>query len=242
MAGHSKWANIKRHKGKQDAIRGKIFTKLIKEITVAARMGGTDDPDSNPRLRLAIDKAFAANMTKDTITRAAKRGAGDLDAADMFEMVYEGYAPHGVAVVVECLTDNKNRTAGDVRHAFSKFGGNMGSDGSVSYMFEKMGVITLKPGYEEEAVFEAALDAGAQEVSLEEDGCIIVQTSPENLLKAKQALEAAHFIVSDASTTRMADIRVALTEEQAEKLDKMLDMLEDNDDVQNVYTNADYPN
>lgn len=240
MAGHSKWANIKHRKGAQDAKRGKIFTKLIKEITIAARMGG-GEIDSNPRLRLAIDKALAANMTKDTITRAVKRGSGDQDGADMFEMVYEGYAPNGVAVVVECLTDNKNRTVADVRHAFSKFGGNLGTDGSVSYMFEKIGMITLQPGYEEDAVFEAALEAGAEEVTMEDDGSIIVQTSADDLLNAKEALEAANFVVTDATATRMADIRVPLDAEQAEKLDKMLDMLEDNDDVQNVYTNADYP-
>jgi YebC/PmpR family DNA-binding regulatory protein len=240
MAGHSKWANIKHRKGKQDAKRGKVFTKLIKEITVAARMGG-GDADSNPRLRLAVDKALSANMTKDTITRAVKRGAGDQNGAEMFEMVYEGYATNGVAVVVECLTDNKNRTVADVRHAFSKFGGNLGTDGSVSYMFEKIGVISLQPGYEEDAVFEAALNAGAEEVILEDDGSMIVQTTPEDLLKVKQALEAANFVVTDASATRMADLRVPLDEEQAEKLDRMLDMLEDNDDVQDVYTNADYP-
>lgn len=240
MAGHSKWANIKHRKGAQDAKRGKIFTKLIKEITVAARMGG-GDPESNPRLRLAIDKALGANMTKDTINRAVKRGSGDQDGADMFEMIYEGYAPNGVAVVVECLTDNKNRTVADVRHAFSKFGGNLGTDGSVSYMFEKIGLITLKPGYDEDAVLDVALEAGAEEVTTESDGSIIVQTAPEDLLKTKQALEAASFEITDASATRVADIRVPLNEEQAEKLDKMLDMLEDNDDVQNVYTNADYP-
>jgi YebC/PmpR family DNA-binding regulatory protein len=240
MAGHSKWANIKHRKGAQDAKRGKVFTKLIKEITVAARLGG-GELESNPRLRLAVDKALGANMTKDTINRAIKRGAGGDDSADMIESLYEGYGINGVAVMVECLSDNKNRTVADVRHAFTKFGGNLGTDGSVAYLFTKKGIMSFEPGLDEDAIMEAALEAGADDVIGNDDGSIDVHTSPEEMLNVKQALIDANFTPAFAEVTMEASTSVELDEEQAEKLQKMLDWMEDLDDVQNVYSNAVFP-
>lgn len=240
MAGHSKWANIKHRKGAQDAKRGKVFTKLIKEITVAARLGG-GELESNPRLRLAVDKALSANMTKDTINRAIKRGAGGDDSADMIESLYEGYGINGVAVMVECLSDNKNRTVADVRHAFTKFGGNLGTDGSVAYLFTKKGIMSFEPGLDEDAIMEAALEAGADDVIGNDDGSIDVHTSPEEMLNVKQALIDANFTPAFAEVTMEASTSVELDEEQAEKLQKMLDWMEDLDDVQNVYSNAVFP-
>ncbi len=237
MAGHSKWANIKHRKGRQDAKRGKIFTKLIREITVAARMGG-EDSNSNPRLRAAIDAALSQNMTKDTIERAVKRGAGNDEADNMEETRYEGYGPGGVAVMVDCMTDNKNRTVAEVRHAFSKMGGNMGTDGSVSYLFSKIGVISFAPGADEDAVMEAALEGGADDVVVEDGGSIEVVTSPEAFGAVKDALDQAELIADMAEVTQRASTSVELTASQAETMIKLTDMLEDLDDVQEVYSNA----
>ena len=239
MAGHSKWSNIQHRKGAQDAKRGKIFTKLIREITTAARLGG-EDTNSNPRLRAAIDKAFSNNMTKDTIQRAVKRGAGGDEGADMMEIVYEGYGPAGVAVLVECLTDNKNRTVAEVRHAFSKCGGNLGTSGSVAYLFEKTGLIHYKPGVDEEKIMEAALEAGADDITTEEDGSIDVTTSPDNFIDVKNALINAGFKPAHAEVTLLASTQAEITDlDQAQQMMKLNDMLEDLDDVQNVHSNAD---
>ncbi len=237
MAGHSKWANIKHRKGRQDAKRGKIFTKLIREITVAAKMGG-EDLGSNPRLRAAVDAALSQNMTKDTIERAVKRGAGSEDADNMEDTRYEGYGPGGVAVMVDCMTDNKNRTVAEVRHAFTKFGGNMGTDGSVAYLFSKIGVISFAPGADEDAVMEAALDGGAEDVVVEDDMSIEVITTPEDFGAVKDALDAAGLMADMAEVTMRASTSVELTQSQAETMMKLTDMMEDLDDVQEVYSNA----
>lgn len=240
MAGHSKWANIKHTKARQDAKRGKIFTKLIREITVAAKLGGAD-PGSNPRLRAAIDNAYSNNMTKDTINRAAKRGAGDDDAENLMETRYEGYGPSGVAVMVDCLTDNKNRTVAEVRHAFSKSGGNLGTDGSVAYLFKHTGLITFAPGSDEEKILDTALDASADDVTTNDDGSIDVMTSAENFIPVREALVAASLQPAHAELTMLASTEVTLDNNQAEKMIRLTDMLEDLDDVQNVYSNAEYP-
>ncbi len=238
MAGHSKWANIQHRKGAQDAKRGKLFTKLIREITVAARMGG-GDVASNPRLRAAIDKALGGNMTKDTIERAVKRGSGAIDGEDYAEIRYEGYGPSGLAVMVDCLTDNRNRTVAEVRHAFSKCGGNLGTDGSVSYLFSKLGVISYPAGCDEEAIMEAALEAGADDIVTNEDGSVDVQTSAEGFLDVKDAMIAAGCEPEHAEVTQQASTSVELDLDGAEKMLRMIAMLEDLDDVQNVYSNAD---
>ncbi len=239
MAGHSKWSNIQHRKGAQDAKRGKLFTKLIREITVAAKMGGGDS-DANPRLRAAIDNALSNNMTKDTINRAVTRGAGGGEGSDMVEIRYEGYGPNGVAVMVNCLTDNKNRTVAEVRHAFTKCGGNLGTDGSVSYLFSKIGLITFKNGADEEQVMEAALEAGADDVATNEDGSIDVTTNPDDFLNVKEAMIAAGLEPEHAEVTMIASTEVAIdSEDDATKMIRLSDMLEDLDDVQNVYTNAD---
>lgn len=239
MAGHSKWANIQHRKGAQDAKRGKLFTKLIREITVAAKMGG-GDPASNPRLRAAIDKGLAGNMTKDTIERAVKRGSGDMDGDNYDEIRYEGYGPAGVAVMVDCLTDNRNRTVSEVRHAFTKSGGNLGTDGSVAYLFTKTGMISFAAGADEDAVMEAALEAGADDVISNDDGSIDVVTSPENFMDVKDALTAAGLAADNAEITMNPATSVDLELEDAEKVMRLVDMLEDLDDVQNVYSNADF--
>lgn len=240
MAGHSKWHNIQHRKNAQDAKRGKIFTKLIREITVAAKMGG-GDPDANPRLRAAIDKAFSGNMTKDTIQRAVQRGAGGGEGSDMMELRYEGYGPCSIAVIVECLSDNKNRTVAEVRHSFSKYGGNMGNDGSVSYLFTKTGVITYAPGADEDAIMEAALEAGADDVQTNEDQSIDVLTQPDDMVTIKEALIEAGHTPDQADITMLASTQVAIDDaEKIEKVMKFINMLEDLDDVQNVYTNADF--
>lgn len=240
MAGHSKWANIKRHKGAQDAKRGKVFTKIIREITVAARMGG-GDPAFNPRLRLAVDKGIAANMPKDNVERAIKRGTGELEGAHYEEVTYEGYGPGGVAVMVDCTTDNRNRTAGEVRHAFSKHGGNLGTDGSVGYLFKQQGVISYPPGTQEDTVLEVALEAGAEDVVVDDDGAIDVITSPEAFAGVRDALVKKGLTPEMAEVTQRASVDVALTGEDAEKMLKLLEVLDDLDDVQNVFTNADFP-
>lgn len=240
MAGHSKWANIRHRKGAQDARRSKIFTKIIRELTVAARTGGAD-ADANTRLRAAIDKGLGANMPKDTIERAIKRGAGGMDGENYEEVRYEGYGPGGVAVMVGCMTDNRNRTAGDVRHAFTKHGGNLGTDGSVSYLFTKQGILSYPPGSAEDRIMEAALEAGAEDVVSHDDGSIEVLTTPEAFLGVKEAMFAAGLGPENAEVTMTPSMQVALDLETAQKLLGMIEMLEDLDDVQNVYTNVDIP-
>ena len=239
MAGHSKWANIQHRKKAQDAKRGKLFTKLIREITVAARLGG-GDPDSNPRLRAAIDKGLGANMTKDTIDRAVKRGSGAADGENYEEVRYEGYGPNGVAVMVDCLTDNRNRTVSEVRHAFSKAGGNLGTDGSVAYLFSKIGTLTFPAGSDEDKVMEAALEAGAEDIVTNDDQTIDVQTTPETFLDVKQAMLEAGLVPEMAEVTMSPSTSVDLELEDAEKVMRLVDTLEDLDDVQNIYTNADF--
>ena len=240
MAGHSKWHNIQHRKNAQDQKRGKIFTKFIRAITVAARTGG-GDPTANPRLRDAMDKAFTANMTKDTIQRAIKRGVGGEDGADMMEIRYEGYGPAGVAVMVDCLTDNKNRTVAEVRHAFTKTGGNLGTDGSVAYLFTKVGLITFAPDPKNEEVnTEAAIEAGASDIVSYDDGSLEVTTEPDDMVNIKDQLIKAGFTPAGSDVTMTASLEVPITDmDIAEKMMKLTDMLEDLDDVQNVYTNAD---
>ncbi|GAB3334966.1 YebC/PmpR family DNA-binding transcriptional regulator [Marilutibacter aestuarii] len=238
MAGHSKWANIQHRKGAQDAKRGKMFTKIIREISVAARAGG-GDPTNNPRLRSAIDKALGANMTKDVVERAIKKATGELEGISYEEIRYEGYAPGGVAVIVDCLTDNKVRTVADVRHAFGKFGGNLGTDGSVAFMFRKVGVLSYAPGADEDAITEAAIEAGAEDIVVyPEDGSIDVLTPPDAFDAVKAAMEAAGHAAARAEVTYRADNDIAVEGETAQQVAKLLDWLEDLDDVQNVYSNA----
>ncbi|MGJ8524413.1 Transcriptional regulatory protein PmpR [Halomonadaceae bacterium LMG 33818] len=239
MAGHSKWANTKHRKAAQDAKRGKIFTKLIRELTVAARQGG-GDPASNPRLRAAIDKALSSNMTKDTVQRAVDRGAGNADGEQMDELVYEGYGPEGVAVLVECMTDNRNRTASDVRHAFSKFGGNLGTSNSVAFLFEEQGRLGFAAGADDERIMETALEAGAEDVTEQDDGLLVV-TTPAEFGVVKDAFESTgltpdHSEVGKypANYTTISDVDLG------QRVMKLIDWLEDLDDVQNVYTNADF--
>ena len=241
MAGHSKWANIKHKKAANDKKRGKIWTKLIREITVAAREGSTSDPNAHPRLRLAVDKALAANMPKDTIERACKRGAGEMEGANYETIVYEGYGPAGIAIMVETLTDNRNRTVSEVRHAFTKAGGNLGTDGSVAYMFSKLGILIFPEGSDEDPIMEAALEAGADDVETTEDGIIEVVTSVEDFQAVKDAMEAAGLEAEFAEVTMKASTTTALTGEDAEKVVRLQDALEDLDDVQEVFTNADIP-
>ena len=238
MAGHSKWANIQHRKNAQDAKRGKLFTRLIREITTAARRGDPD-PANNPRLRLAIDKALTANMTRDTIDRAVKRGAGGDDGVTLEDIRYEGYGPGGVAVIVECMSDNRTRTVGEVRHAFTKHGGNLGADGSVSYLFHKCGVLTFPASAGEDKVMEAALEAGAEDVV--NDGAIEVLTDPGSFLKVKDAMEKAGLKPESAEVTLRASNSVSVTGENAELVIKLLEALEGLDDVQTVYSNADFP-
>jgi len=239
MAGHSKWANIKHRKAAQDARRGKLFTKLIREITVSARVGGADI-DSNPRLRAAVNKALTANMTRDTIERAIKRGAGAGDSENYEEIRYEGYAPGGVAVMVDCLTDNRNRTVSDVRHAFSKTGGNLGTDGSVAYLFNKRGIISFDADTDEEVIMDTALEAGAEDVVSNSDGTLEVWTTSEQFEDVGRALQEAGLQSKSAEVTMQAETEIQVSLEDAEKLVRLVDMLEDLDDVQNVYTNADF--
>ena len=241
MAGHSKWANIKHRKGVQDAKRGKIFTKIIREITVAARAGGGGDPKLNPRLRTAIDKALDQNMTRDTIQRAIQRGTGELEGAHYDEVHYEGYGPAGVAIMVECTTDNRARTVGEVRHAFSKHGGNLGQDGSVAFLFKKTGVLNYPPGTSEDKIMEAALEAGADDVVTDNDGSIEVLTAPEAFHAAIEAMGKRGFKPEHAEIQQRASTAAPVTGEDAEKLLKLLEALEDLEDVQNVFSNADFP-
>ena len=238
MAGHSKWANIQHRKGAQDARRGKLFTKLIREITVSARAGG-GEAANNPRLRAAMDKALTANMSKDTIDRAIKKGTGALDGDNFEEIRYEGYGSGGIAVMVDCLTDNRVRTVAEVRHAFSKAGGNLGTDGSVAYLFTKAGVLSYPKGLDEDALMEAALEAGADDVISLEDGGIDVLVQPEQFEAVRDSLIAAGLAPESAEVTMRASTTIALGEDDALKLVKLVDRLEDLDDVQNVYSNAD---
>lgn len=238
MAGHSKWANIKFRKGVQDAKRGKIFTKLIREITVAARMGGGDE-STNPRLRDAVKKALSQNMKRDTIDNAVKRGVGGLDGEAMVAMRYEGYGPGGIAVLVDCLSDNKNRTVSEVRHAFTKHGGNLGTDGSVAYLFSNQGEILMAAGLSEDKVMEVAIDAGASDVSMDE-GQIEVITPVENYHSVLNALSEAGLETEQSHLTMRAQLMVPIDDESAESLVKLIDMLEDLDDVQEVYSNAQF--
>lgn len=236
MAGHSKWANIKFRKGVQDAKRGKIFTKLIREISVSARMGGPDEM-SNPRLRDAVVKALKANMKRDTIDNAIKRGAGGLENANMVEMTYEGYGPGGIAILVACLSDNKNRTVSEVRHAFTKHGGNLGTDGSVAYLFNKQGEILLSPTSLTERAMDIAIEAGADDVVLH-DGQLEVITPVENYHSVLNALHAEAFEIEHSDITMRAENLIEVDLDTRDKLEKLIDMLEDLDDVQEVYCNA----
>lgn len=238
MAGHSKWANIKHKKAAQDAKRGKIFTKLIREITVAAKLGGGEIAD-NPRLRAAVDKALSANMTKDTIQRAIDRGAGGGDNENVEELVYEGYGAGGVAVLVEVMTDNKNRTVAEVRHAFNKCGGNLGTDGSVAYLFTKRGQILIESG-DEDLIMEAALECGAEDVLTLDDGSFDIVTTQNDVIEVKDALVARGLFVASAEVALVPSTAAELDLETAPKVMKLIDMLEDLDDVQNVYTNAEF--
>ncbi len=238
MAGHSKWANIKHKKAAQDAKRGKVFTKLIREITIAAKMGG-GEPADNPRLRAAIDKALSSNMTKDTIQRAVERGAGGGDNDNVEELTYEGYGPGGVAILVEVMTDNKNRTVAEVRHAFSKLDGNLGTDGSVSYLFSKRGQILIEAG-DEDRVIELAIDAGAKDVIIQDDGLIDVATTQNTVLEVRDMLVESNLLIVSAEVALVPSNAVELDEESAHKVFRLIDMLEDLDDVQKVYTNANF--
>lgn len=239
MAGHSKWANIRFRKGVQDAKRGKIFTKLIREISVAARTGGADE-SSNARLRDAVSKALKSNMKRDTIDNAIKRGVGGLDGESMVEMRYEGYGPGGVAILVDCLSDNKNRTVSEVRHAFTKHGGNLGTDGSVSYLFTKQGEILLTAGQSDEKAMDLAIDAGAEDVSMEE-GQIEIVTAADSYHSVLAILQKADYEIEQSHLTMRAQTLVPVDKESAENLIKLIDMLEDLDDVQEVHSNAEYP-
>ncbi|MEM8816773.1 MAG: YebC/PmpR family DNA-binding transcriptional regulator [Pseudomonadota bacterium] len=237
MAGHSKWANIQHRKGAQDKKRGKLFTKLIREITVAAKMGG-GDIDANPRLRLAVDKAKAQSMPKDNIERAVKRGAGETDGADYQEIRYEGYGPGGTAVMVDCLTDNRNRTVAEVRHAFTKFGGNLGADGSVNYLFNSVGQLMYPSGSDEDSIMEAAIESGAEDVVVDDDGSIEVLTEPAEFEQVRNAMLELGFEPDNAELTMRASTHAELGVNEAGSMVKMLEMLEDLDDVQQVYSNA----
>ena len=239
MAGHSKWANIQHRKGRQDAKRGKLFTRVIKEITVAAKLGGAD-PNANPRLRLAMDKASEANMPKDTVQRAIQRGAGGLEGANYEEIRYEGYGIGGAAVIVDCLTDNRTRTVAEVRHAFSKHGGNLGTDGSVAFQFRHCGQFLFAPGTSEDKVMEVAIDAGADDVGTDEEGGIEVTCAPGSFGALKGALAKAGLKADIAEITMKPLNETSLAGDDAAKMQKLLDALENLDDVQQVYTNAEF--
>ena len=237
MAGHSKWANIQHRKGRQDEKRGKVWTKLIKEITVAARLGG-GDLNANPRLRLAVDKAKDANMPNDNVQRAIARGTGTLDGVNYEEIRYEGYGINGAAVIVDCMTDNRTRTVAEVRHAFSKYGGNMGAEGSVAFLFKHCGQLLFAPGTPEEQLLELALEAGAEDVLTHEDGSLEVITAPFEFTRIRAALETAGLKPELAEVTMRPETDIDLDADQSEAMQKLLDALENLDDVQSVYTNA----
>lgn len=237
MAGHSKWANMKHRKARQDAKKNKIFTKIIRELTVAAKLN--PDIGANPRLRLAVDKALSENMTRDTIDRAIKRGAGASEGENYEELVYEGYGPNGVAVIVETMTDNHKRTVADVRHAFTKAGGSLGTSGSVSYLFTRRGVLVFAPGIDEDALMEAALDAGAEDIISDEDGSVEVLTTPDSFSDVKDLLAKLGFVADSAEVTLVPATWAQVDADHVGAFFKMIDQLEDSDDVQNVYHNAD---
>lgn len=238
MAGHSKWANIRHRKERQDAKKGKVYTKLIREITVAARAGA--EPNDNPRLRNAVDKALTANMSRDIIDRAIKKGAGGLEGADMEEVRYEGYGPNGIAVMVDCLTNNRNRTVGEVRHVFSKYGGNLGTDGSVAYLFKKLSQMTFAPGTSEDQVMEAALEAGAEDVVTNDDHSIDVFATVESFVELKQAMSVKGLHPDQAEITMVPVTAVTIDEQEtAQQAMTLLEKLEELDDVQAVYSNVD---
>ena len=240
MAGHSKWANIQHRKKAQDAKRGKLFTRLIREIVVAAKAGGSD-LDANPALRTAVDKAKSQSVPKDAIERAVKRGAGELDGSDYEEIRYEGYGPAGVAFIVDCLSDNRNRTVADVRHAFSKAGGNLGQSGSVAYMFDNVGILLYPPDCDEDAIMEAALEAGAEDVLVADDDSIEVITAADEYVAVKQAMTEAGFEPEESDLTMRASTNSELGVDDAQKVLRLIDLLESSDDVQEVYYNADIP-
>ena len=239
MAGHSKWANIKHRKGRQDAKRGKVFSVLIRELTVAAKLGGgvTDD---NPRLRTAVDKALAANMTKDTIERAIQRGAGGLEGENLEEVSFEGYGPGGIAVIVESMTDNNNRTVAEVRHAFTKSGGNLGTNGSVSYLFQKKGLISIAPEQDTEQVMEISIEAGAEDIEINEDETVTVSSSPEDFEDIKNALLEKEIKIDNSEVTLVPETTVKADLDTSLRVFKLLEMLEDLDDTQNVTSNIEF--
>lgn len=239
MAGHSKWANIKHKKAKEDAKRGKVFTRLIRELTVAARSGGSD-ADTNPRLRLAISKAQAENMPKDTMERAIKRGAGELEGVQMEEVRFEGYGPGGVAIMVDCLTDNNNRTVSEVRHAFSKMGGNLGTSGSVAFQFKEQGVLFFESVADEDALMEAALEAGAADIQFDEGSAEVV-TEPSDYATVYETLVAAGYTPDESEVTMRAENLSPVSLDDADKVMRLIERLEELDDTQSVYTNADFP-
>ena len=241
MAGHSKWANIQHRKGAQDKKRGKLFTRLIREITVATRMGGSGDPAANPRLRLAVDKALSANMPKDTMERAIKRGVGDLGGEQYEEVRYEGYGPGGMAIMVDCMTDNRNRTVAEVRHAFGKAGGNLGTEGSVAFLFTHTGVLNYPANVDEDRVMGVALEVGVEDVVVADDGSVEVLTQPEDFGIVLAAMQQAGLCPGSSEVTQRAAVAIHLDLQMAEKLIRLLEALEDLDDVQNVYSNADFP-
>ena len=238
MAGHSKWANIQHRKGAQDAKRGKLFTKLLREVAVSARTGGSD-PDSNARLRAAIEKAHSGNVPKDTVERAIKKAAGELDGQNIEEVRYEGYGPSGVAIMVDCMTDNRNRTVSEVRHAFTKCGGNLGTDGSVAYLFTQVGQISFPASANEDTLMEVALDAGADDLVINEDGSFDVLTTPELFGTVKDAMTGADLESEQAEVTMRPSTNISLDADAAKQMLRLLDMLDDADDVQQVYSNAD---
>ena len=239
MAGHSKWANIKHRKGRQDAKRGKIFSVLIRELTVAAKLGG-GAPEDNPRLRTAIDKALSANMNKDTIERAIQRGAGGLEGENLEEVTYEGYGPGGIAVLVESMTDNNNRTVAEVRHAFTKSGGNLGTNGSVAYLFEKKGVIRVQGGQDEDLVMELSIDAGAEDIEVNEDTSITVTSSPEDFETIKITLNSKEIVLEDSEIALIPENTVNADLDTSLKVYKLLESLEDLDDTQTVTSNVEF--
>ena len=239
MAGHSKWANIKHRKGRQDAKRGKIFSVLIRELTVAAKLAG-GEPDDNPRLRTAIDKALGANMTKDTIERAVQRGAGGVDGENLEEVSFEGYGPGGIAILVESMTDNNNRTVAEVRHAFTKTGGNLGTTGSVSYLFIKKGIIQIGSSQDEEIIIELAIDSGAEDIEVSNEGLISVSTAPEEYENVRKALTGNSIELVNSEISLVPEITVSLDLDTSLKVFKLLETLEDLDDTQSVHSNADF--
>ena len=239
MAGHSKWANIKHRKGRQDAKRGKVFSVLIRELTVAAKLGG-GVADDNPRLRTAIDKALAANMTKDTIERAVQRGAGGLEGENLEEVSFEGYGPGGIAIIVESMTDNNNRTVAEVRHAFTKTGGNLGTNGSVSYLFEKKGIITVSSNQDADQIMEVSIEAGAEDIEINDDDTISVTSSPEDFESIKNALSSNELVIDDSEISLVPETTVKADLDTSLKVYKLLEMLEDLDDTQNVTSNIEF--